>query len=69
MSELVGRAYPANVNTVAVYIFVKTIFTRKLSIPTLSRLLTKGKRGEMLVTTLTKEGIPLLRYRTRDITA
>ncbi len=28
----------------------------------------EGETGELLVTTLTKEGIPLLRYRTRDIT-
>ena len=28
----------------------------------------EGEFGELLVTTLTKEGIPLLRYRTRDIT-
>ncbi|HHU83813.1 MAG TPA: phenylacetate--CoA ligase [Clostridiales bacterium] len=28
----------------------------------------KGEVGELLVTTLCKEGIPLLRYRTRDIT-
>ncbi len=27
-----------------------------------------GKEGEMLITTLTREGLPLLRYRTRDIT-
>lgn len=34
---------------------------------TLDRL-TEGETGELLVTTLCKEGIPLLRYRTRDIT-
>lgn len=28
-----------------------------------------GKKGELVFTTLTKEGIPLIRYRTRDITA
>lgn len=28
-----------------------------------------GERGELVFTTLTKEGIPLIRYRTRDITA
>jgi phenylacetate-CoA ligase len=28
-----------------------------------------GAVGELVITTLTKEGIPLLRYRTRDITA
>ena len=27
-----------------------------------------GEEGELVVTTLTKEGIPLLRYRTKDIT-
>ncbi|NLC71099.1 MAG: phenylacetate--CoA ligase [Desulfuromonadaceae bacterium] len=27
-----------------------------------------GERGELVITTLTKEGIPLIRYRTRDIT-
>lgn len=27
-----------------------------------------GKQGELVFTTLTKEGIPLIRYRTRDIT-
>lgn len=27
-----------------------------------------GRQGEMVLTTLTKEGIPLLRYRTRDLT-
>ncbi|MDD5746496.1 MAG: AMP-binding protein, partial [Candidatus Omnitrophica bacterium] len=26
-----------------------------------------GERGELVITTLTKQGIPLLRYRTRDI--
>lgn len=27
-----------------------------------------GKEGELVITTLTKEGIPMLRYRTKDIT-
>lgn len=27
-----------------------------------------GKRGELVFTTITKEGIPLIRYRTRDLT-
>ncbi|MBQ2521950.1 MAG: phenylacetate--CoA ligase [Bacteroidales bacterium] len=29
--------------------------------------LTRGKEGELVFTTLTKEGMPLLRYRTRDL--
>ena len=28
-----------------------------------------GEKGELVITTLTKEGIPLIRYRTRDITS
>ena len=28
-----------------------------------------GEEGELVITTLTKEGIPLLRYRTRDMTS
>lgn len=28
-----------------------------------------GKEGELVITTITKEGIPVLRYRTRDLTA
>ena len=31
-------------------------------------VLDKDARGEMVLTTLTKEGIPMLRYRTKDIT-
>jgi phenylacetate-CoA ligase len=29
----------------------------------------EGARGELVITTITKEGIPLIRYRTRDITS
>ena len=31
-------------------------------------VLERGETGELVVTTLSKEGIPLLRYRTKDIT-
>ena len=32
------------------------------------KVLTEGKTGELVITTLTKEGFPLLRYRTKDLT-
>lgn len=32
------------------------------------QVLPKGAQGELVVTTLSKEGIPMLRYRTKDIT-
>ncbi|NVN89444.1 MAG: phenylacetate--CoA ligase [Desulfuromonadales bacterium] len=31
--------------------------------------LAEGERGELVITTITKQGIPLIRYRTRDITS
>jgi phenylacetate-CoA ligase len=36
--------------------------------PATGETLPEGKQGELVFTTLTKEGTPLLRYRTRDIT-
>ncbi|MCL2066369.1 MAG: phenylacetate--CoA ligase [Treponema sp.] len=36
--------------------------------PVTGKVLGDGERGELVFTTLTKEGTPLLRYRTRDIT-
>ena len=36
--------------------------------PATGRVLPDGEKGELVITTLTKEGTPVLRYRTRDIT-
>ena len=35
--------------------------------PETGEQLAPGKEGELVITTLTKEGIPLIRYRTRDV--
>ena len=37
--------------------------------PVTGEQLPYGERGELVITTLTKEGTPLLRYRTRDLTS
>jgi len=37
--------------------------------PETCEVLPMGATGELVITTITKEGIPLIRYRTRDITA
>jgi len=37
--------------------------------PETGEVLPEGEKGELVITTLSKEGIPLLRYRTKDITA
>ncbi len=36
--------------------------------PKTGKVLPDGEKGELVITTLTKEGTPILRYRTRDIT-
>jgi len=37
--------------------------------PDSGEVLGEGQEGELVITTITKEGIPLIRYRTRDITS
>ncbi len=36
--------------------------------PETGEVLAPGEQGELVITTITKEGIPMIRYRTRDIT-
>ena len=43
-------------------------FLAEIIDPATGEQLPPGSRGELVLTTLTKEGVPLLRYRTRDIT-
>ena len=52
-----------------VRISMRIIFILKsLILKTLERL-PDGEVGELVFTTLTKEGMPLLRYRTKDLTS
>jgi phenylacetate-CoA ligase len=37
--------------------------------PISGKVLPEGEEGELVLTTLTKEGIPMIRYRTKDITS
>lgn len=37
--------------------------------PETGECVAEGERGELVITTITKQGIPLIRYRTRDITS
>ncbi len=36
--------------------------------PVTLEVLGRGEEGELVITTLTKEGVPMIRYRTRDVT-
>jgi phenylacetate-CoA ligase len=44
------------------------LFYPEIIDPETGKTLGDGEKGELVLTTLTKEGTPLLRYRTRDIT-
>jgi phenylacetate-CoA ligase len=44
-------------------------FLAEIIDPDSGEVLPEGATGELVITTITKEGIPLLRYRTRDITS
>ena len=44
------------------------LFYPEIIDPETGKTLPRGEKGELVFTTLTKEGTPLLRYRTRDIT-
>ncbi len=43
-------------------------FIAEIIDPDSGEVLPHGERGELVITTITKEGIPMIRYRTRDIT-
>lgn len=44
-------------------------FIAEIIDPETGQRLEEGERGELVITTTTKQGIPLIRYRTRDITS
>jgi phenylacetate-CoA ligase len=44
------------------------VFYPEIINPETGAVLPAGEKGELVITTLTKEGTPVLRYRTRDIT-
>lgn len=48
--------------------FNEDLFYPEIVDPATGRVLPDGQKGELVITTLTKQGTPILRYRTRDIT-
>lgn len=68
MSELMGPGVSGECQERDGLHFCEDYFLPEIVDPDTLEKLPEGETGELLVTTLTKEGIPLLRYRTRDIT-
>lgn len=68
MSELMGPGVSGECRERNGLHFNEDYFLPEIINPETLEVLNEGETGELLITTLTKEGIPLLRYRTRDIT-
>lgn len=68
MSELIGPGVSGECEQRCGMHFAEDHFLPEIIDPASGRVLGEGDSGELVVTTLTKEAFPLLRYRTRDIT-
>jgi len=69
LSEVMGPGVAIECdNKQGLHIF-EDAFIPEIIDPDTGEVLSPGEKGELVFTTLTKEGMPLLRYRTRDISA
>ena len=68
MSEILGPGVSGECHLRCGLHFNEDHFLPEIINPETGEVLPEGERGELVLTTLTKEGLPVLRYRTRDIT-
>lgn len=68
MSELMGPGVSGECELRCGMHINEDHFLAEIIDPKTGDVLDKGEEGELVVTTLSKEGIPVLRYRTKDIT-
>jgi phenylacetate-CoA ligase len=68
MSELIGPGVSGECVHKAGMHINEDFFIPEIINPDTGEVLPWGEKGELVITTLMKEGIPLLRYRTKDIT-
>lgn len=68
MSELIGPGVSGECRERCGLHFNEDHFLPEIIDPVTEEVLPEGERGELVITTLTKEALPVLRYRTRDIT-
>ncbi len=68
MSEIIGPGVAAEcMQKHGLHVF-EDHFIPEIIDPKTGKALPDGQKGELVITTVTKEAIPLLRYRTKDIT-
>ena len=68
MSELMGPGVSGECLEVCGMHINEDFFIPEIIDPVTEEVLPEGERGELVITCIKKEGIPLIRYRTRDIT-
>ncbi|QDR83170.1 phenylacetate--CoA ligase family protein [Sporomusa termitida] len=69
LSEIIGPGVATDCRLQAGLHLHEDLFYPEIIDPVTAEPLPDGQVGELVITTLTKEGMPMLRYRTRDLTA
>jgi phenylacetate-CoA ligase len=68
LTEIIGPGVSAECEAVCGLHIFEDHFYPEIINPETGAVLPPGEQGELVLTTLTKEGLPMVRYRTRDIT-
>lgn len=69
MSELIGPGVSGECQALTGMHINEDHFLPEIIDPNTGKVLGQGEVGELVITTITKEGLPILRYRTKDITS
>lgn len=69
LSEIIGPGVASSCKHSELLHVNEDHFYPEIIDPKTGEVLEDGKRGELVITTLTKQGLPILRYRTGDITS
>lgn len=68
LSEIIGPGVACECNMQQGLHINEDHFYPEIINPKTGEVLADGEKGELVITTLTKEGMPMIRYRTRDLT-
>ena len=68
MSELMGPGVSGECEELCGMHINEDFFIPEIIDPQTGKVLPEGEKGELVITCIKKEGIPLIRYRTKDIT-
>ncbi len=69
LSEIIGPGVSGECTFKTGMHIAEDHFIPEIIDPDTGKVLPWGEKGELVITTITKEGFPLLRYRTKDITS